>query len=110
SFPAKSNWTNPKSLATARFSPLSPGGADSVAGPGGEAAVVGRRFGVLRGADRHVRVFDLAEAVDQALPLVRFQQRRELRFGAAFDRVVADVDMVVVVGQREARFPGQVLE
>ena len=29
----------------------------------------------LDGVDRHVRVFDLAETVDQSLPLVRFQQR-----------------------------------
>ena len=39
-----------------------------------------------------------------------FSSAVNLRFGAAFDRVVADVDVVVVVGQREAGFPGQVLE
>ena len=64
-----------------------------------------------RRLDRDLGIFDLPEAVDQALPLVGFEQRRELRFErAVFERVVADVDVVVVVGHREAGFAGQVLE
>ena len=64
-----------------RFSPLSSAAASSVAA-GGEAAVGGRPAArTSEGCDRHVGVFDLAEAVDQALPLLRFQQRRELGFG-----------------------------
>ena len=61
-----------------------------------------------RRLDRDLGVFDLPEAVDQALPLVRFEQRRELASsGLPFERVVADVDVVVVVGHREAGRPGR---
>ena len=62
------------------FSSLAASGARSVAVAGGGPPLVVVRQRVLGGVDRHLGVFDLAEAVDQALPLVRFQQRRELGF------------------------------
>src|SRR5262245_10646604 len=60
-----------------------------------------------RRLDRYLGIFDLSEAIDQALPLVRLEQGRELRVErAAFERVIADVNVVVVVGHREAGVAG----
>src|SRR5215207_4356807 len=53
---------------------------------------------------RHLRVLDLPEAADQSLPLLGLQDLPELLDRAAGGRErVADVDVVVVVGQDEGR-------
>ena len=63
-----------------------------------------RRQRVARRRGRHRRVLDLAEAIDQALPLVGLEDLVELlrdaRRPGPVKRLEADVDVVVVVGHR----------
>src|SRR5215208_354993 len=54
---------------------------------------------------RHLRVLDLPEALDQALPLLGLEDLAELLEIAGGREAVADVDVVVVVRQCEGRRP-----
>src|SRR4051794_8366049 len=70
---------------------------------------------VIRGIRRHLRVLDLGDPADELPPLIGLEQRLELltrlaRLGRGALRVVAHVDVVVMVGHREADRAGQVLE
>src|SRR3954454_3941608 len=70
----------------------------------GVAALRGQRGG--RGLRRDLRVLDLAEALDQALPLLGLEDLAQLLDRAARGgEGVADVDVVVVVGQDEGGGP-----
>src|SRR5262249_59754732 len=57
------------------------------------------------GLRRHLRVRDLAEPLDQPLPLLGLEDLRELLELAGLGEGVADVDVVPVVGQDEGRRP-----
>src|SRR5262245_65463668 len=97
--------------------PLS--GAWLLAAVRGAAALGGRRLVRAVGRERCVRglrgdlgVVDLAEALDQALPLLGLEHLGELLEGLAraVERGKADVDVVVVVGHREGRPPSSISE
>src|SRR6266536_2944983 len=108
--PASSSWTKAK-----RRSARTRGLSRLVVALRLQGAVLARLDRVAGGVGRHRRVLDVRDPVDQPLPLLRLQERLErlllrrrgalLPLGVEVDVarpwVIADVDVVPVVAERE---------